>query len=932
MKPVANYAEVARDDPDDFGNNVNADAEAGRRPGLSSKPLAQGFLAWRRFLSRTDKLTIVVRYVMLILFVWVIIANKFWDLERIKSAYGLAADRYYGPAPKPPPVPSNTTVSYDHRALIIDGKRRILFTATMHYPRSSPGMWPFLLARAKAAGANAVDTYVFWGIHEPVIGEYDFATDERNLPLFLKLAHEAGLYVVLRIGPYVCAEFNNGGFPIWLNQIEGVKLRTYEKNFMFHMERFVRKTVDIVEPYLKRNGGPIVLFQMENEYKIFIWDNWPVGHKYISWAAYLAQSIDVGIPWIMCEQGQVRSVINTCNGYYCDHRIEEMKRVLPGQPLMFTELWTGWFQLAPEPLPSRPGSDVAFSSARFIAKGGSYVAYYMWHGGSNFGRYSGGPMMATSYDYDAPMNEYGFPHEPKFSILANLHNIVSEYEDVIMDTEEVKTFPTWTAKTEAHAYFGRQSSSRGRAIAFLSNLNVQGASASFFGKKYDLPAWSVTILVRTADTWLWAYCTASPAKLLEKPSQPLNLPEQCSTNPGNTPSSSTHHIKPSERASAREPFGPVAAGQIAPVKDENLQIVGPVSSGRKPLDQLRTTNDTTDYLWYIRNDMKLPRDCSRYPSAKSSSIVIELSKDGIQDFSYFWLDGVYLGSLNATERKLVSPSSVTGKIEWGKKNGHTLSIFSTSMGVTHFGSHLEKNAKGVMPHTRIKVDGSDVTTGNWTHVPGLVGEAEKWYDPPTARSVPWSNEAIQTGSLTWHFLRFPVESLCLPLTPPSASQKSTRLGEQSLLPSYALYIGGMGKGIAWVNGRNVGRYWTVPSQSFNPVDGQPFGKHPARRSPTSPASPLLQSRSITVVRRGGTKLQGVADECPPAGHPDCEYGAGYDEKMCRHGCGELVQPFIHVPFDWVQPSASSKDGFVNVVLFEEAGGDPSTVYLARMAG
>ncbi|KAJ1536406.1 hypothetical protein HK405_015236, partial [Cladochytrium tenue] len=288
-----------------------------------------------------------------------------------------------------PPAPSNVTVSYDHRAIIVDGRRRLLLAGAIHYPRSSPGMWPFLLERAKAAGLNAVDTYVFWGLHEPAPGVFDFHTDEKNLPHFLELAKKAGLFVVLRIGPYVCAEFNNGGFPVWLTQLPGVRTRTYEPQFLTYMEKFVRKTLEVVEPHLKR--------------------------------------LDVGVPWIMCEQGE---------------RIDDMRRLSPSHPLMFTELWSGWFRLTHEPLTSRPASDLAFSAARFIAKSGSYVAYYMWHGGTNFGRMGGGPMMATSYDYDAPLDEYGFPHDPKHATLADLHAILNEFEDIIVGAEKVEIYKT----------------------------------------------------------------------------------------------------------------------------------------------------------------------------------------------------------------------------------------------------------------------------------------------------------------------------------------------------------------------------------------------------------------------------------------------------------------------------------------------------------
>src|SRR3954462_11493729 len=106
-------------------------------------------------------------------------------------------------------------VGYDSRAVTIDGRRTLLLGGSIHYPRSTPGMWPDLMRRAKEAGLNAIDTYVFWNLHERRRGVYDFS-GRLDLVHFLTLAGRHGLNVILRVGPYVCAETNYGGFPAWL--------------------------------------------------------------------------------------------------------------------------------------------------------------------------------------------------------------------------------------------------------------------------------------------------------------------------------------------------------------------------------------------------------------------------------------------------------------------------------------------------------------------------------------------------------------------------------------------------------------------------------------------------------------------------------------------------------------------------------------------
>ncbi|KAI3845885.1 hypothetical protein MKW92_011298, partial [Papaver armeniacum] len=120
---------------------------------------------------------------------------------------------------------TEASVTYDSKAIIINGQRRILLSGSIHYPRSTPEMWPDLIQKAKDGGLDAIQTYVFWNGHEPSPGKYYFE-GRYDLVKFIKLAHQAGLYVHLRIGPYVCAEWNFGGFPVWLKYVPGMHFRT----------------------------------------------------------------------------------------------------------------------------------------------------------------------------------------------------------------------------------------------------------------------------------------------------------------------------------------------------------------------------------------------------------------------------------------------------------------------------------------------------------------------------------------------------------------------------------------------------------------------------------------------------------------------------------------------------------------------------------
>ena len=156
--------------------------------------------------------------------------------------------------------------------------------------------------------------YVFWNYHEAEYRQYDFTTENRNLGQFLQAASDAGLFVNLRIGPFVCAEWTFGGLPVWLRN--GMHFRTNDTQWEYEMETFVTYLLRYVEPFLARNGGPIILAQIENEYDNMEGDD--AGNKeYVQWCGALTQKLDIGIPWVMCSSHDApQFIINTCNGFY----------------------------------------------------------------------------------------------------------------------------------------------------------------------------------------------------------------------------------------------------------------------------------------------------------------------------------------------------------------------------------------------------------------------------------------------------------------------------------------------------------------------------------------------------------------------------------------------------------------------------------------
>ncbi|KAM0873147.1 hypothetical protein ACQ4PT_038264 [Festuca glaucescens] len=416
-------------------------------------------------------------------------------------------------------------VTYDKKAVVINGQRKILFSGSIHYPRSTPEMWEGLIQKAKDGGLDVIQTYVFWNGHEPTPGNYNFE-GRYDLVKFIKTAQKAGLFVHLRIGPYICGEWNFGGFPVWLKYVPGISFRTDN------------------EP-----------FKIENEYGPEEKEFGAAGKSYSNWAAKMAVGLDTGVPWVMCKQDDAPDpVINACNGFYCDAFSPNQ----PYKPTMWTEAWTGWFTEFGGTIRKRPVEDLSFAVARFVQKGGSFINYYMYHGGTNFGRTAGGPFITTSYDYDAPLDEYGLAREPKYGHLKELHRAIKLCEPALVSVDPAVT--SLGSMQEAHVY-----RSPSGCAAFLANYNSNSdAKVVFDNEHYSLPPWSISIL------------------------------PDCKTVVFNT---ATVGVQTSQM----QMWADGASTMMWERYDEEVGSLAaaPVLTTTGLLEQLNVTRDTSDYLWYI---------------------------------------------------------------------------------------------------------------------------------------------------------------------------------------------------------------------------------------------------------------------------------------------------------------------------------------------
>ncbi|XP_038893262.1 beta-galactosidase 7-like [Benincasa hispida] len=633
-------------------------------------------------------------------------------------------------------------VSYDSNAIIINGERHIIFSGSIHYPRSTVQMWPDLIKKAKDGGLDTIETYIFWDRHEPQQRKYDFSGN-LDFIKFFKLIQEAGLYAIMRIGPYVCAEWNYGGFPMWLHNMPGIQLRTDNQVYKNEMQIFTTKIVDMCKQakLFAPQGGPIILAQIENEYGNVMEPYGNAGKTYINWCAQMAESLNIGVPWIMCQQSDApQPIINTCNGFYCENFTPNN----PNSPKMFTENWLGWFKKWGEKDPYRTAEDVAFSVARFFQVGGVLNNYYMYHGGTNFGRTSGGPFITTSYDYNAPLDEYGNLNQPKWGHLKQLHASIKLGEKLLTTgTRSNKNYSDFVTLTK----FSNQAT--GERFCFLSNTNVSNDATIDLqvDGKYIVPAWSVSILDGcNKEIYNTAKVNSQISMFVKEKNEKEN--EQLSWS------------------------------WVAEPMRDTLQGKGTFKANHL-LEQKGTTVDGSDYLWYMTN-------VESNATSSLQNITLQVNTKG--HVLHAFINSRYIGSQWRSDGQ----SFVFEKPILLKSGTNTLTLLSATVGLKNYDAFYDTIPTGIEGGPiYLMGDGkvaADLSYNTWSYKVGLNGEMEQFYNPLLTQKIKWDalNKISIGRRMTWYKTSFKTPSGTDPVV---------------------LDMQGMGKGHAWVNGLSIGRFW-----------------------------------------------------------------------------------------------------------------------------
>ena len=352
--------------------------------------------------------------------------------------------------------------TYKNSEFYLNGKEFKVYSGAIHYFRMPREYWCDRLLKLKECGFNTVETYIAWNVHEPKEGEFDFSGDN-DVAAFLRMAQELGLYAIVRPGPFICAEWEAGGFPPWLFKDRNVRVRCNDVRYMEKVENYLTRLFDELRPNLLINGGNVFMMQVENEYGGYGNDK-----------SYLRRLVEIyrkckmdcllftaDGAWInMLVKG---SLTDECLpfvtfGSRTEVSMRSVDPISPNTPKMCAEFWCGWFDHWGEEHHTRTSEDILKDFVPFLENGWNFN-FYMFFGGTNFGfmngaNFAGGKLQptVTSYDYCAPLNEAGDRTE-------NYYKIRDEFikHDVPV--------PPLTAKDSEKAAYGRIDLSR-RAFLF----------------------------------------------------------------------------------------------------------------------------------------------------------------------------------------------------------------------------------------------------------------------------------------------------------------------------------------------------------------------------------------------------------------------------------------------------------------------------------
>ncbi len=331
---------------------------------------------------------------------------------------------------------SRGTFEVGENSFLLNGKPFVVKAAEVHYPRIPRDYWEHRIEMCRALGMNTLCLYVFWNLHEEREGEFDF-TGNKDIAAFCRLAQEHGMYVIVRPGPYVCAEWEMGGLPWWLLKDDNIALRTLDEHYMSSVRRFMTEVGKQLAPLQITRGGNIIMVQVENEY-----GSYGIDKPYVSAVRDCVREAGfTDVPLFQCDWSSnftnnglddLLWTVNFGTGADIDAQFARLKELRPHSPLMCSEFWSGWFDHWGRKHETRDGAVMVDGLRQMLDRNISF-SLYMTHGGTTFGHWGGAnnpaySAMCSSYDYDAPISEAGWATDKFYALREMMAGYLPEGE------------------------------------------------------------------------------------------------------------------------------------------------------------------------------------------------------------------------------------------------------------------------------------------------------------------------------------------------------------------------------------------------------------------------------------------------------------------------------------------------------------------------
>lgn len=383
---------------------------------------------------------------------------------------------------------------------LLNGQPIKIISGAIHYFRMTPSQWEDSLYNLKALGANTVETYIPWNIHEPEEGVYDFE-GLKNIEAFVRLAEKLNLLVILRPSAYICAEWEFGGLPAWLLKEKGVRLRSTDPIFMTKVRNYFQVLLPKLAPLQITQGGPVIMMQVENEY-----GSYGMEKAYLRQTKQIMEELGIEVP-LFTSDGAWEEVLDAgtlieedvfVTGNFGSHSKENaavlkkfMTRHGKKWPLMCMEYWDGWFNRWGEPVIQREGTDLAKEVKDMLAVGS--LNLYMFHGGTNFGFYNGCSArgakdlpQVTSYDYDALLTEAGEPTEKYYAVQKAIKEVCPEVWQAQPRTKKLGNLGSFSVTASVSLFAVKDQMMTPKTTAYPLSMEEAGSGYGYLLYSFDL--------------------------------------------------------------------------------------------------------------------------------------------------------------------------------------------------------------------------------------------------------------------------------------------------------------------------------------------------------------------------------------------------------------------------------------------------------------